>query len=191
MTKTEILDWIKNKTDDELYCHSFATQEMAVKLAGIYNVDEYRAMMAGLLHDCAKQLSHKELISYAKSFNIELDEIRIIQPGLLHAPVGAKIVQAELGISDSEILHAIAVHNTGSSGMSKLDKILFLADATENNRDYPGVEDIREISLSGNLNEALLTAIDMKIYHVIDRKYLLHPMSVEARNDIIKAIKEV
>lgn len=186
MTKTEILDWIKNKTDSVLYRHSIGTQEMAVKLAGIYNVDDHKAMIAGLLHDCAKRLSHKELISYAESFSIELDEIKMIQPGLLHAPVGAKIVQTELGILDSEILHAIAVHNTGSRGMSELDKILFLADATEDNRDYPGVGHIRDISLAGDINKAFLATIDMKIRHILDRKYLLHPMSVEARNDVLR-----
>lgn len=187
--KTEIIDWIKSKTDSALFRHSIATQEMAVRLAGIYNVDHQKAMMAGLLHDCAKSLSRKELLYYAERFDIPLDEIRIAQPGLLHAPVGAKLVEVELGITDDEILHAIAVHNTGSRDMSGLDKILYLADATEANRDYPGVEHIRDISLKGDLDMALLTTIEMKIRYVMERKALLHPMSVDTRNDVLKRIK--
>ena len=186
MTKTEALNWIKDKTNDELYSHCIGTQEMAVKLAGVFNVNEYKAMIAGLLHDCAKKLSDKELISYANSFGIELDEVRIFQPGLLHAPVGAKLVETELQITDNEILHAIEVHNTGSRGMTKLDKILYLADATEHNRDYPNVERIRDISLAGDIDKALLVVIEMKIRRVLDKKYLLHPMSVEARNDVLR-----
>ena len=171
-----------------MYCHSAATQEMAAKLADIYGVDMEKATLAGLLHDCAKQMSHEELISHAQHYHIRLDHIRLAQPGLLHAPVGAKLVHAELGIADSEILDAIAAHNTGSKDMSRLGKILYLADASECTRSYPGVERIRDLALSGDLNSALLTTMDMKIRHVLEQKQMLHPMSVEARNDVIKEI---
>ena len=142
-------------------------------------------MLAGLLHDCAKQMSYAELSSHAEHYNIQLDRIRLAQPGLLHAPVGAELVHAELGITDNEILDAIAVHNTGSRDMSRLGKILYLADASEPNRAYPGVQRIRELSLGGDLDDALLTTMDMKIQHVLERKLMLHPMTLDARNDVL------
>jgi len=188
MTKAEIIHWLRARLDPKLCRHSIATQEMAVELADIYSVNRHKATVAGLLHDCAKGLSHEELLLSANQYNIPLDEIRMTQPGLLHAPVGAKIAQAELGITDSEILHAIEVHNTGSTGMSRLDKVLYLADAAEPNRTYPGVEQIRELAFSGNLDNALLETMDMKICHVIERKRMLHPLSVDARNDILRGI---
>ena len=187
--KAEFAEWLKGKVNSKLYRHSTATQEMMLKLAGMYDVDAQKAALAGLLHDCAKQMSNEELISHAERHHIQLDRIRLAQPGLLHAPVGASLVQIDLGIEDEEILDAIAVHNTGSGGMSRLGKILYLADASEPNRDYPGVEHIREIAMSGDLNSALLATMDMKIRHVLDRGYMLHPMSVEARNDILEQIK--
>jgi len=188
MTKAEIIQWLRARLDPELYGHSIATQEMAVYLADIYSVNRDKATVAGLLHDCAKGLPNEELLLNANRHNIPLDEIRMMQPGLLHAPVGAKLAQTELGIADSEILHAIEVHNTGSRGMSRLDKVLYLADAAEPNRTYPGVEQIRELAFSGNLDNALLETMEMKIRHVIERKRMLHPLSVDARNDILKGI---
>ena len=188
MTIVEITEWLKGRIGRSLYCHSNATQEMAAKLADIYGVDMEKAIVAGLLHDCAKQMSHEELIARAERYQIQLDQIRLAQPGLLHAPVGAKLVHAELGITDSEILGAIAAHNTGCSGMSRLGKVLYLADASEHTRSYPGVERIRELAFSGDLAGALLTTMDMKIHHVLEQKRMLHPMSVEARNDVLKEI---
>lgn len=191
MRKTEVIDWLKSKISSaKLYRHVTSTQDMMAELAGIYGVDIQKAMLSGLLHDCAKQLSDDELVSCAKRYLIPLDQIRLVQPGLLHAPVGAKLVQAELGLDDEEILAAIAVHNTGSEGMSKLGKILYLADSSEPNRDYPGVQHIRELALGGNLDKALLATMDMKILHVLDRGYMLHPMSLDARNDILKGRKD-
>jgi len=185
MTKAEIIDWLNGKVKPELYNHLIGTQELAVKLAEIYEVDSQKAMLVGLLHDCAKLMSDAELVSQARRYNIQLDEVRLAQPGLLHAPVGAKLVHAELCISDNEILDAIAVHNTGSRDMTGLGKVLYLADASEPNRDYPGVQRIRELALGGNLDDALLTTMDMKIQHVLEKRRMLHPMTVEARNDVL------
>lgn len=190
MTKAEILNWLKGKLDPGLYNHAISTQEMAVELADIYNIDRQKAILAGLLHDCAKPLSHQELLLYAKRFDIPLDCIRLAQPGLLHAPVGAKIAEAELGIIDSEILHAISFHNTGSPEMTGLDKVLYLADSAETSRNYPGVQLIRDLSYSGKLDEALLKAMEIKILHVINKRAMLHPLTVEARNDVLRQIKE-
>lgn len=184
-TKAEIIEWLKGKVGPWLYDHLIATQELAIELADIYKVDRQKAMLAGLLHDCAKPMSHAELFSHAERYHIQLDPVRLAQPGLLHASVGAKLVHAELGITDSEILDAIAVHNTGSRDMSMLGKILYLADASEPDRDYPGVQRIRELALGGDLDDALLTTMDIKIRHVLERKRMLHPMTVEARNDVL------
>ena len=190
MTKAEMTDWISGRLSPKLYRHSIATQQLTAELAEMYGADREKANIAGLLHDCAKALSNAELLSHAELYRLPVDEIQLMQPGLLHAPVAAKLVQAELGITDEEILHAISVHNTGCPGMSGLDRALYLADCSEPDREYPGVETIRELIIGGDLNGALLVAMDRKISYVIQKRQMLHPLSVDARNDLLKEIMD-
>jgi predicted HD superfamily hydrolase involved in NAD metabolism len=184
------LEWLGERLNPQLYRHSIATQELAAELADIYNVDRQKAVIAGLLHDCARGLSNEELLSHADRYHIPLDHVQLSQPVLLHAPVGARLVQMELGITDNEILHAVAAHSTGSKGMSRLDKVLYVADSSEPNRDYPGVQHIRDLASSGDLDGALLKAMEIKIRYVMGQKLVLHPLSMEAWNDILKGSRK-
>lgn len=190
MTKSEIELWLKNKLSDELYRHSLAVQEMAIELAEIYNVDKEKASLAGLIHDCAKNLPKNEMLSYSYQFDIPIDETIKGHPVLLHAPLGAKIAKNVFGITDEEILNAVASHSLGSKNMTNLDKILYIADSAEPNRDYPEAETIRKLAYGGDLDRALLEAIDQKIVYVVRKKKILHPLSVEVRNDILNKIKQ-
>lgn len=190
MTKSEIELWLKNKLSDKLYRHSLAVQEMSTKLAEIYNVDKEKASLAGLIHDCAKNLPKKEMLSYSNQLDIPIDEIIKRNPILLHAPLGAKIAKDEFGITDEEILNAIASHSLGSKNMTKLDKILYIADSAEPNRDYPEAEIIRKLAYTGDLDRAMLEAIDQKIIYVVRKKAILHPLSVEVRNDILTELNQ-
>jgi predicted HD superfamily hydrolase involved in NAD metabolism len=183
-----IIEWLRERLNPKLYRHSVATQELAAELADIYNVGKQNAVIAGLLHDCARGLSDEDLLLYAHRYHIPLDQIQLAQPVLLHSPVGAKLAQMELEITDNEILHAIAAHNTGSKGMSRLDRVLYVADSSEPNRDYPEVQSIRNLAFSGDLDGALLKAMEVKIRYVMDQKLMLHPLSMEAWNDILKGI---
>ncbi|MGQ9608845.1 MAG: bis(5'-nucleosyl)-tetraphosphatase (symmetrical) YqeK [bacterium] len=190
MTKSEIKQWLKSKLNDKLYRHSLAVQEMSIKLAEIYDMDKEKASLAGLIHDCAKSLPKKEMLSYYSQVDIPIDELIKKHPILLHAPLGAKIAKDELGIMDEEILHAIASHSLGSKNMTKLDKILYIADSAEPNRNYPEAEIIRKLAYDGDLDKALLEAIDQKIIYVIRKKAILHPLSVEVRNEILTKLNQ-
>jgi predicted HD superfamily hydrolase involved in NAD metabolism len=139
---------------------------MAENLARLYKADEEKAYLAGILHDVAKGMDKKELLVYAKSRNIKIDSIQAEQPGLLHGIVASYISRNEFGIIDDDILHAIEIHSTGSKNMSILDKILYLSDSAEPNRDYDGVEMIRDLAFHGELDKALLIAMKIKlIFH--------------------------
>lgn len=185
MTKNEIIDKLKQMLSTKLFTHALATGDMARQLAKIYKSDEEKAHLTGVLHDCAKNMSKKELLLYAHSHKIPVDSIALIQPSLLHGAVGANIANLEFGIDDPEILRAIEIHSTGSKGMSLLDKILYVADSAEPNRDYEGVEIIREFAFSGELDKALLQAMNIKLTYVLDKRIMIHLDSIEAWNDII------
>jgi predicted HD superfamily hydrolase involved in NAD metabolism len=190
MTKSEIIQKLEQRLIPQIYRHSIATGEMAEKLARLYHVDEQKAFLAGVLHDCAKDMSKKELLAYAKSHGIPIDTIQEKQPGLLHGAVASNIAKTEFDIDDEEILHAIEVHSTGSKKMSLLDKILYVSDSAEPNRDYEGVEMIRNLIFNGELDNALLEGMKIKLIYVIEKKVMLHPDSIEAWNEIAGAFKE-
>ena len=103
------------------------------------------------------------------------------QPALLHGPVGAKVAAAEFGVDDVKILEAIALHTTGGAGMGLLARIVYLADAIEPGRSYPGVDVLRNLAKT-SLERALLAALDDSIAFIVARRGLIHPGTVEARN---------
>ena len=108
--------------------HSVNTSKIARKLAIKYNYDAVRAEVAGLLHDCAKDLDCENLKKMVKEHNIKIDKFVAKIPKLLHPLVGAVIAKREFNIQDPVILKAIKAHSTGVAQMSLLDKIIYLSE---------------------------------------------------------------
>ncbi len=178
---------MKEMLDDETYRHSRRVAEAAVKLAEHYGIDPGKAKLAAIVHDYGKRYSRQELIQKANQLGLKLDRITRQQEKLLHAPVGAALLESELKILDPEVAGAVAYHTTGRIGMTLLEKILYLADFIEEGRRYEGVEFIRKAAYS-NLERALLAAVDMTIKSVVARGLLLHPRSVAFRNRLLEEI---
>ncbi len=189
MKADRYIEIIKTKLDQELFNHSLGVAEAAAKLAQRYGAATDSAYLAGIIHDYGKRFSGQELLKLAQEMNIRLDWITRQEKRLLHAPVGAALIRKELLIDDPDILKAVANHTTGCSGMSKLEKIVYLADYIETGRDYPEVEKIRQIALK-DFELALLEAVEFAIRSVLDRKLLLHPDSVAFRNELLQLQKE-
>lgn len=168
------------------YRHCLSVAGVARRLAEQYGVDTRQAELAGLVHDYARDRPAEELRRLAETHNLVTHPVELCAPVLLHAPVGAWLVERELGIDDPAVLQAIRRHTVGAPGMSDLDKILFLADAIEPGRNYPGVEDVRR-ALAEGLERALLRAFDSSLGYVLQQGGLLHPQTVEARNYLLEA----
>ena len=94
----------------------------------------------------------------------------------------------EFSITDSEILEAIRVHTTGKVGMSTLDKVIFLADYIEPNRDFLGVDELRTVAKK-DLNKAVLLGFDNTINHLIEQHLSIYPLTILGRNDVLKSCK--
>jgi len=186
------IEEIKLKLEKELkpkrYIHSINVMNEAVKLAGIYDLDKGKAAYAGLLHDCARDLEVEDALNLCKRHDIKVDEVSLKQPELLHGPLGSKIASNIYGIEDETILKAIYYHTTGHADMSYLEKIVFLADYTEPGRDFPGVNDIRNTAYE-DLDISLLTAMDLTINFVLEKKALLHIDTINARNFLLSQKK--
>ncbi len=185
MTLEEMNDKLKKSIRTDRYIHSVNVMNSALSLAGLYGVDKNKAAVAGLLHDCAKDLKNEDTYEINKKFDIETDEITKRQPRLLHGPVGAYIAEICYGITDKEILNAIKFHTTGKENMNMLEKIIFISDYIEPERNFPGVDDIREW-VTKDIDRAIVLALDSTIKRVLGKGALLHPATVNARNYLIR-----
>lgn len=108
---------------------------------------------------------------------------------LSHSVLGSYIARYEFGIEDENILSAIRYHTTAKPDMNILEKIIYVADVIEVGRDYPGVDDLREVAFSGDLDRAVLMALENAILSVIRKKAPLHLRTIEARNYYLAQVK--
>ena len=162
--------------------------EIAVKMAKHYGVDDKKIYVAGLLHDCGKFCKGDIAREFAQKIGYEPDEIELLQPGLLHGIIGEHIARQDYGIKDPEILKSIKWHTTGRPGMSVFEKIIYIADYIEPNRNFADIEAMREEAFR-NLDRCIVLCADSTIRYVTDKGYLLHPRTVETRNHSLLALK--
>lgn len=147
MEISEIKKKLKKELDKERYTHTKGVMYTAACLAMAHNESIEKAMLAGLLHDCAKCMNTEDKIRKCKKHGFEISDIEYSNPGLLHAKAGVAVAKDKYDITDDEILHAIKVHTTGEPAMNKLDKIIFIADYIEPGRKLANRLDyIREIA---------------------------------------------
>lgn len=182
--ENEILKYLKEKLNEHRYIHSLNVSKTAIKMAKLYNADVDKANIAGLVHDCAKNLSNDELLEICKHNKIEIDSICEKTPQLLHGVAGSIIAKEVMGINDDEILSAIKYHTVGKKNMNLLEKIIYVADYIEPGRDFPGVDELRKATFS-NLDDGLLMAFNSTIKYVIERNQLIHMNTIEGRNYIL------
>ncbi|OFI07209.1 putative nicotinate-nucleotide adenylyltransferase [Clostridium acetireducens DSM 10703] len=182
-----IQEYLKNNLKPTRYEHSVSVRGAAIKLAEKYGACIDKARIAGLVHDCAKNLNNEELLNIAKSHGYTINDACEKNPQLLHGIVGAIIAKEKMEVEDDDVLNAIRYHTTGKKDMSILEKIIYIADYIEPLRNFPGVTDIRKVVYQ-DLDKALLESFNKTIKFVIDKGEILHTDTVEARNYIIYKI---
>ena len=136
---------LKNELDNKRYVHTNGVAYTAACMAMKWGVNVNDALLAGLLHDCAKGMSDKERIAYCKDKKIPITDVEKANPGLLHAKVGAHLAKVKYGVENEDILSSITYHTTGRCDMSIFEQIIFIADYIEPNRmPLPEIEQIRK-----------------------------------------------
>lgn len=175
---------LKQVLSAKRFRHSVGVAHTAVELAAQFGADTANAATAGLLHDCAREMSNNTLLKKAIDFGIVVGSLEKSSPVLLHSIVSARLAAVEYGVQNEEILRAIASHTTGGANMSKLDKIIFLADFIEPGRAYPGVDKLRDLA-GKDLDRAVLAAYDQTIQYLVKESMVIHPSSVDGRNELL------
>ena len=157
------------------FSHSLAVAAYARRLAGLHGISQKQAEEAGILHDCAKCLSLPEMQKIAVKHHLTDDPAFLASAALLHSVAGAWVARKDYGMEDPEVLEAIAFHNTGCAGMSRLAMCVCLADYIEPNRDpFPGLEDVRRLA-EISLERALLLSLEHVADYVRSGSGSLHP----------------
>lgn len=147
MELTEIRKKLKKAQDKERYEHTKGVMYTAGCLAMAHGYDIEKSMLAGLLHDCAKCIPNDEKLKLCEENDIIISSVERENPFLLHAKLGALLAKTEYGVTDPLVLHAIKVHTTGEPDMNLLDKIIYIADYIEPNRNKASnLEHVRELA---------------------------------------------
>lgn len=175
----EWIDRLFAALDPRRFAHSLSVAAYSRRLARLYGVDQRQAEEAGLLHDCAKCLPLKEMRRIAVEHSLTVDPKVLESNALMHSLVGAWVARNQYGMADPEVLDAIAYHNTGHPGMSRLAMCVCLADSIEPTRgSYPLLDQVRILS-ELSLERALLMSLEGTADYVRQRGKYLHPRTQE------------
>ena len=192
ISKDEIIKDLKAMLSKSRFEHTLSVAKKAIELGKQYGLDEETCEMAGILHDCAKGNEKYYEEKYHDEFKalISQSENRQYENQYLkHCLLGMIVAKEKYKISDVGILNAIKEHTTGSLHMTELAKVLYLADKTEDNRDYDGVDEIRKVSMK-NMDQAIVLSLNNTIKYLIEKNRTIAPESIELRNFLLGGIGE-
>lgn len=189
MTFAEYEQEVKKHLTEKRFYHSQCVARCAAELAERFGADVEKARLAGILHDIMKDTDAEEQLKIMQQFGIMLTQAQQGSPKLWHAPSGAAYIRYILGVDDPEVVDAVACHTGGKSGMGLLDKVLFVADYISADRDYPGVERMRELAKS-SLEEAIVEGIAFTVQEKTGERVPLDPQSICAYNEALWALEE-
>ena len=136
------------------YHHSICVAKEAVGLARRYGASTQLAYVAGLLHDVCKNMTGEEQLQWAQKYAIISEKILFQMPQLWHSMAAPGYLRDVLNIQNLEILNAVRYHTTGRANMSLLEKVIYLADLVSEDRDYPDVEQMRQLACH-SMDEAI------------------------------------
>lgn len=185
MTIEEYKEHIKARLSEKRYYHSLCVAEEAVRLADRYGADKEKAYLAGLLHDVLKDTPSDIQLKFAKEFGIILSALELGAKKLYHSIIGSAYLKEVLGITDSEIIDAVRYHTTAKKNMSLLSKVLYLADYTSRDRDYNGVEEMRQ-AVEESIENAMKIALEFTVEDLKAKGCPVHPDTLDAYDEFVK-----
>lgn len=179
----KMITQLKEDLNKSRFQHTLGVVQAAVVLAERYDVDIEKAILASLLHDCAKKNESKyELILSDKACITKKD----MKPSpSYHAFLGSKVAQCIYDINDKDVLNAICFHTTGRFGMSDLEKVVYLADLIEPNRDHLDLEYLRDESMK-SLDRGVYAAMNHNLIYLFQNDRLVDKESLLARNELLE-----
>jgi|AGTN01.1.fsa_nt_gi putative HD superfamily hydrolase of NAD metabolism len=210
--------WTAGRVSKKRFHHIQGVVAVGGQLARALNVDPFPVELACMLHDSSKELGASDLIILAKSRGMELVPHEEEHGHVLHGPVGAMIASETFGLTNMDVLAAIAEHTLGNLDMCIISKLVYIADKIEESRPVEATATIWEAlgtdalqlqtfaknhdhrkhgkhinhaeKLNLNLNAAILASCNMVLGHMVKKNKPIHPRSVEVRNNFLMLVKQ-
>ena len=170
---------IEKKLDEYRYEHTLGVMYTAGALAMRYDVDLDKALLAGLLHDCAKCYPDEKKFDLCEKFHVSLTDIEKQNTALIHAKLGSVLAKEKYGVENEEVCLAIATHTTGAPAMTPLQQIVFIADYIEPHRDRAGRLDEIRYAAFEDLDLSCRMILTDTLNYLSDSPKLVDPMTKE------------
>jgi len=166
--------------------HSVGTAKTAVYLARKYKYDVKKTAVAAFLHDCTKDFTAEQTRAFVKKYGIKMDPQSEKIPALWHSYTAPYGVEKMFGIHDKEILSAVRNHTAGCAKMGVIDKMVYVADYTEYNREHKSSVKLRRMVKNSkkSLDTLVLNVLQNKLKYMIDGKKIIHISTIEMWNEL-------
>ena len=172
---------LKARLSKKRFTHSVNVARAAYALAERWDADPERAYLAGLLHDCCKELPFPEQKELMQQGPFVVSDTEWLCKPVWHGIAAASYMHAELGIEDAEVLGAARWHTVGKANMTRLEEIVYMADLISAERTYRDVDRFRKMA-QNDLDKAMLCAFEYAIESVMKKQTPLPVSTVEAYN---------
>ncbi|MFI3086869.1 bis(5'-nucleosyl)-tetraphosphatase (symmetrical) YqeK [Streptococcus sp. 2022WUSS037] len=183
-----LLEKIRVAMKPARFQHVLGVEQTALALADQYGCDPKKASLAALLHDYAKEVEDQIFLDLIAKYDLDKDLLNW-DNNIWHGVVGAYKIAEDFGLKDEEIFQAIQRHTIGAGQMTLLDKVLYVADYIEPNRDFPGVDEARRIAKE-SLDKAVAYETAQTISYLAKKGIPIYPQTLETYNGHVTYLKE-
>ncbi|SET65455.1 putative HD superfamily hydrolase of NAD metabolism [Salinibacillus kushneri] len=189
MDLNEALEKVRPYLKQVRFEHTKRVVDTAVKLSEYNDVDLYKTEIAAAFHDLAKYWPRDEMKRIILQEEYLPKDLLHYHHELWHGPVGAYLVKHKYGIEEQDILDSIRYHTTGRANMGRLEKIVFLADYIEPGRDFPGINEVRDMAWN-DLDKACLMSLQNTIQFLMSKGATIYPDTFQAYNDFTQKLSQ-
>ncbi len=189
MTYEQYEQEVQRHLTEKRFYHSQCVAQEAARLAQRYGADVEKARLAGILHDIMKDTPPEQQLKILQDSGILLTKTQRHNRKLWHALAGAAYLQQTLQVKDGDIVEAVRCHTSGKKDMSLLEKVLFVADYISADREYPGVERMRQAAYR-SLEEAIVEGVLFTVQELMGQRLPVAAESVEAYNDALLILED-
>lgn len=163
------VQYLRENLSEKRFTHSMNVADEALLLAGLNDCDLDKAYFAGLVHDICKEIPFDKQLELVKRSEFPVDTVELNAPKTYHGIAGAVYLKESFGVTDTEVLSAVRYHTVAKGGMTTLEKIVYIADLISAEREYPGVDEMRECArrdLNLGMYEAMKFSVSYSCAHV-------------------------